>query len=81
MYMYVCTVSHVSTTHLGLEGTPQAHHKWVLCKGEDVSLVENLLDLFLHQHAVLADFLHGKTLAGVLVTHQVHSTEEQGGRG
>lgn len=61
-------------TDLSLEGAPQANDEWILSKGQDVPLVENLLDLFLHDHAMLADLLHGKAFPGILVSDQVHST-------
>ena len=60
--------------YLGLECTPQSHYERIFCKREDVPLVKHLLDLFLHDHAVLADLLHGKPLARILVSYQVDST-------
>lgn len=63
--------------YLGLEGAPESNNKRVLGKSKDVSLIENLLDLLLHYHPMLAHLLHGKPLVGLLVTNQVDST---GGR-
>ena len=63
--------------YLGLEGAPESNNKRVLGESEDVSLVENLLDLLLHDHSMLAHLLHGKPLVSLLVTNQVNST---GGR-
>ena len=71
-YVHTCN-SQVNTRYLGLECAPQAHHKWILCEGEDISLVKNLLNLFLHDHAMLAHFLHSKAFPCFLVTYQVHS--------
>ncbi len=70
MYMYSeWSRDEAVLPHLGLERAPQANHKRVLCEGEDVSLVKNLLNLFLHDHAILADFLHGKTFSCLFVAY------------
>ena len=66
--------------YLGLKCTPEAHYKRVFSESENVSLIEHLLDLFLHDHAMFADFLHGKSLPGLLMAYQIHSTVSQGGR-
>ena len=61
-------VLHTLIAYLGLEGAPESNNKGVLSKREDVSLVENLLDLLLHDHSMLAHLLHGKPLVSLLVT-------------
>ena len=62
-------------TYLSLEGAPQSNYKGVLGKSEDVPLVEDLLDLLLHDHTMLAHLLHGKPLVSIFVTNKIHSTE------
>ncbi len=57
----------------GFEGTEHGHNKGILCEGEDVSLHEGLLDLVPQDQVLLIDLLHGKSLACLQMTHQVHS--------
>lgn len=57
----------------GFEGTEHGDNKGVLCEGEDVSFHEGLLDLVPQDQVLLINLLHGKSLASLKVTHQVHS--------
>lgn len=66
---------------LGLKRAEHADHKGVLCKGQDVTLHKGLLDLVAQDEVLLVNLLHGKTLAGLFVPHQIHSSEKAGSRG
>lgn len=57
----------------GFERTEHGDDKGILCEGEDVSFHKGLLDLVPQDQVLLIDLLHGKSLAGLQVTHQVHS--------
>lgn len=57
----------------GFKGTEHGHDKGVLREGEDVSFHKGLLDLVPQDQVLLINLLHGKSLASLQVTHQVHS--------
>lgn len=48
----------------------------VLCKCEDVSLHERLLDLVPQNQVLPVYLLHGKTLASLLVADQIHGATD-----
>lgn len=56
-----------------LKGAVHGHHKWILGKGEDVSLHKGLLDLIPQNQILLIDLFHGEPLLCLLVSDQVHS--------
>lgn len=62
----------------GFEGAEHGDNKGVLCKGEDVSLHESLLDLVPQDEVLLINLLQSKSLAALQVTHQVHGTGKKG---
>ena len=56
-----------------LEGAVHGDHEGVLSEGQDVSLHKGLLDLIPQHQVLFVDLLHGKTLLGLLMAHQIHS--------
>ena len=79
----MCTYTqklHYVDAYFCLKGAPESNNKRVLSKCEDVPLVEDLLNLLLHDHTMLANLLHGKPLVSLLVPNQVDSTERERGR-
>ena len=58
----------------GFKGAEHGDDKWILREGEDVSLHKGLLDLVPQDQVLLINLLHGKPLASLQMTHQVHST-------
>lgn len=56
-----------------LKRAKHRNHKWVFSKSEDVSLHKHLLDLVPKHQVLPVDLLHGKTLTGLLVAHQIYS--------
>lgn len=61
----------------GFEGAEHGDDEGILCEGEDVSFHEGLLDLVPQDQVLLIDLLHGESLAGVQMPHQVHSAGTQ----
>lgn len=67
---------------LSFKRAEHADHKGVLCKSQNVSLHKGLLDLIAQDEVLLINLLHGKTLAGLFMSHQIHSSKkEEGSRG
>lgn len=64
----------------GLERTEHGDDERVLCKRQDVSLHEGLLDLIPQDQVLLVDLLHGETLPGLFVTHQKHGAAREEGK-
>lgn len=65
--------------HLVLKSAPEPDNKGILCKSEDISLVEDLLYLLFHGCPMLAHLLHGKAVASLFVPHQVHGPVQHTG--
>ena len=57
-----------------LKRAKHRNHKWVFSKGENVPLYKHLLDLVSEYQVLPVDFLHGKSLTGLFVAHQKHSS-------
>lgn len=57
-----------------LKGTKHGYNKGVLRKGEDVPFHKGLLNLVPQDQVLLIDFLHGKSLVSLQVTHKIHSS-------
>lgn len=61
----------------GFEGAEHGDDEGILREGQDVSFHEGLLDLVPQDQVLLIDLLHGESLAGVQMPHQVHSAGTQ----